>query len=119
MAMAGSHGRLVSIVLVLTAIQGIFCLQCEVGVNNETSAMQCEGSWDKMQEMMKEKMGGKWEEMKSNLTGDMTGLMEQLKNQFDELKNKLQNALTPSTERRRKRETEDFSLSRVQPGQAS
>ena len=26
--------------------------------------MECEGSWDKMQEMMKEKMGGKWEEMK-------------------------------------------------------
>ena len=37
---------------------GIFCLQCEVGINNETSAMKCEGSWDKMQEMMKEKMGG-------------------------------------------------------------
>ena len=26
--------------------------------------MECEGSWEKMQEMMKEKLGGKWEEMK-------------------------------------------------------
>jgi len=110
MLMAGAHGTAVSAVLLLTALQGIFCLQCKVGVNNETSAMECEGSWDKMQEMMKEKMGGKWEDMKSNLTGDMTSLMEQLKKQFDDLKNKLQNALTPATEteRRRKREVQSF-----------
>ena len=77
-----------------------------------------------MQEMMKEKMGGKWEEMKvvrcfhqrflkstlqNNLTGDMTGLIEQFKKQFDELKNTLENALTPKTgEERRKRDAEEL-----------
>ena len=43
----------------------------------------------------------------------MTGLMDQLKKQFDAVKNKLQNALTPETERRRKREAEDFSFRRI------
>ena len=44
----------------------------------------------------------------------MTGVIEQLKKQFDELKNKLQNALTPKTgEERRKREVEQQSLFRV------
>merc|ERR1739838_661155 len=33
--------------------------------------------------------------------------------QFDAVKNKLQNALTPETERRRKREAEDFSFRRI------
>merc|ERR1712055_495018 len=101
-------GTLTTAVILTTVIQGFFALQCEVGVNNETSAMECEGSWDKMQEMMKTKMGGKWEEMKTNLTGDMTGVISQLKTQFEVLKNKLQNALTQKTgEERRKREVSD------------
>merc|ERR1711892_281192 len=108
MLQAATHNRWMSAVLILTAMQGIFCLQCEVGINNETSAMECEGSWEKMQEMMKEKLGGKWEEMKNNLTGDMTDLIEQFKKQFEELKNSLENALTPKTgEERRKRQAEE------------
>ena len=114
---------------------GLFALQCEVGINNETSAMECEGSWDKMQEMMKVKMGGKWEEMKvvnynfinnykasvqTNLTGDMTGVIDLLKTQFEGLKNKLQNVLTPKTgEERRKREAEElFRVKRAEEGAA-
>ena len=37
--------------------------------------MECEGSWDKMQEMMKTKMGGKWEEMKVGLNIIMISLL--------------------------------------------
>ena len=38
----------------------------------------------------------------------MTGLIEHFKKQFDELKNKLENALTPKTgEERRKRDAEE------------
>merc|ERR1712179_128032 len=96
-------GIVTTAVILTSVIQGFFALQCEVGVNNETSAMECEGSWDKMQEMMKEKMGGKWEEMK-------------LKAQFEDLKNKLQNVLTPKTgEERRKREVSE--LVRVKRGE--
>ena len=44
----------------------------------------------------------------------MTGVIKQLKEQFDELKNKLQNVLTPKTgEERRKRDVEQQSLFRV------
>merc|ERR1712215_58451 len=102
--------------LVVATIQGVFCLKCEVGVNNETTPMEGEGSWEKVQEMMKEKMGTKWEDMKSNLTGDMTGLIEQLKKQFEDLKSKVENALKPS-ESRRKRDTELFSHMRVKRGE--
>merc|ERR1711970_822765 len=78
--------------------------------------MECDGSWDKVQEMMKEKIGIKWEEMKTNLTGDMTGVISQLKTQFEALKNKLQNALTQKTgEERRKREVSE--LVRVKRGE--
>merc|ERR1712179_463950 len=105
-------GIVTTAVILTSVIQGIFALRCEVGVNNETSAMECEGSWDKMQE----KMGGKWEEMKTNLTGDMTGVIGQLKAQFEDLKNKLQNVLTPKTgEERRKREVSE--LVRVKRGE--
>ena len=39
----------------------------------------------------------------------MTGLIEQFKKQFDELKNTLENALTPKTgEERRKRDAEEL-----------
>jgi len=112
-----SQGSWISIVIMMTLVQGIFSLQCEVGINNETSAMECEGSWDKMQEVMKDKMGGKWDEMKNNLTGDMAGLIEQFKKQFEELTNSLENAL--KGEDRRKREVDSlFRVKRAEDGEA-
>ena len=43
---------------------GTVSLKCMVGVNNNTKEMDCEGSWDKVQEMMKTKFDGTWDDMK-------------------------------------------------------
>ena len=43
---------------------GVLCLKCEVGMNNDTQSMECAGSWDKMQDIMKKELGSKWEAMK-------------------------------------------------------
>merc|ERR1711915_183913 len=107
-----------STLVIFSALQGILCLQCEVGINNDTQAMECEGSWDKMQEIMKEKLGGKWEEMKNNLTGDMTGLIDEFKKQFDALKDKLADALKGGEERKKRDVATLFRVKRAEEATA-
>ena len=81
-------------------------LKCEVGYNNETQVLECEGSWDKMKTMMAEKLGSQWESIQQNITG-MTGIIETLSNQFNDIKQSIQNVLKPAEDSRRKREAEE------------
>merc|ERR1711874_369820 len=61
------------------------------------------GSWDKMKTMMAEKLGSQWESIQQNITG-MTGIIETLSNQFNDIKQSIQNVLKPAEDSRRKRE---------------
>ena len=81
-------------------------LKCEVGYNNETQVLECEGSWDKMKTMMADKLGTQWEAIQQNITG-MTGIIETLSSQFNDIKQSIQNVLKPAEDSRRKREAEE------------
>merc|ERR1712058_124037 len=102
------------VIILLGAIQGLLALKCEVGLNNETQAMECTGSWESVQNTMKTKLGAKFDQIKSNLTSDMTGIVGFLKEHWEKAKdalgeagNALQNAISPSERRRRAVEAED------------
>ena len=64
-------------------------LKCEVGVNNETQILECEGSWEKVKMMMQEKMGSKWEMVQQNMTSGITNLIESMKGQVENIKESL------------------------------
>ena len=89
-------------------------LKCEVGYNNETQVLECEGSWDKMKTMMAEKLGSQWESIQQNITG-MTGIIETLSNQFNDIKQSIQNVLKPAEDSRRKREAEEEGEAEPEP----
>merc|ERR1712131_510355 len=55
---------------------------------------------------MKEKLGDTWDDIKQNMTS-MTSVIENLKMSFDKVSGAIQNALKPSEETRRKRETDE------------
>ena len=97
-----------------TLISGIFCLKCEVGHNNETKVMDCHGSWDQMQMTMKEKLGDTWDDIKQNMTS-MTSVIDSLKMSFDKVSGAIQNALKPSEDTRRKRETDEEASAEPEP----
>ena len=90
---------------------GAWCLQCEVGLNNETKAMDCKGSWEEMQAVMKDKLGDQWDNIKQNMTTGMTGVIMSLKENFNKLTETIQNILPitakPDGDKRRKRDTEE------------
>ena len=89
-------------------------LKCEVGYNNETQVLECEGSWDEMKTMMAEKLGSQWESIQQNITG-MTGIIETLSNQFNDIKQSIQNVLKPAEDSRRKREAEEAGEAEPEP----
>ena len=60
-------------------------LKCEVGVNNETQILECEGSWEKVKMMLQEKMGSKWEMVQQNMTSGITNLIESMKGQVENI----------------------------------
>ena len=64
-------------------------LKCEVGVNNETQILECEGSWEKVKMMLQEKMGSKWEMVQQNMTSGITNLIESMKGQVENIKESL------------------------------
>ena len=86
-------------------------MKCYVGLNNETQPMECEGSWEKTQVMMKEKLGDKWTELQTNMTSGMTGIIETFKESFnpDKLMGAIQSAIKPTSETRRRREAGEES----------
>lgn len=59
-----------------------------------------------MKTMMAEKLGSQWESIQQNITG-MTGIIETLSNQFNDIKQSIQNVLKPAEDSRRKREAEE------------
>ena len=92
-------------------------MKCYVGLNNETQAMECEGSWEKTQDMMKEKLGDKWTELQTNMTTGMTGIIETFKESFnpDKIIGAIQSAITPTSETRRRREAGEDSEPEPEP----
>ena len=90
-------------------------LKCEVGYNNETQVLECEGSWDKMKVMMAEKLGSQWEGLQQNMTTGMTGIIETLSSQFNDIKQSIQNVLKPAEDSRRKREAEEAGEPEPEP----
>ena len=90
---------------------GSWCLQCEVGLNNETKAMDCKGSWEEMQNVMKDNLGDQWDSIKQNMTTGMTGVITSLKENLNKLTETIQNILPASGntdgDTRRKRDTEE------------
>ena len=69
--------------------------------------MECEGSWEKTQSMMKEKLGDKWTELQANMTSGMTGIIESFKDSLnpDKILGAIQSAIKPTSETRRRRDT--------------
>ena len=92
-------------------------MKCYVGLNNETQAMECTGSWEKTQEMMKEKLGDKWTELQANMTSGMTGIIEKFKESFnpDKIIGAIQTAIKPTSETRRRREAGEESEAEPEP----
>ena len=92
-------------------------MQCHVGLNNETQAMECEGSWEKTQSMMKEKLGEKWTELQANMTSGMTGIIESFKDSLnpDKILGAIQSAIKPTSETRRRRDTGEETEETGQP----
>ena len=90
-------------------------LKCEVGYNNETQVLECEGSWDKMKMMMADKLGSQWEGLQQNMTTGMTGIIETLSSQFNDIKQSIQNVLKPAEDSRRKREAEETGEAEPEP----
>ena len=79
-------------------------LKCEVGLNNETQVLECEGSWDQLQLQMQEKLGASWEQLQLNMTTGMTAVIDQLKQSLnlDQLADTVQSALSPTADTRRR-----------------
>merc|ERR1712226_754099 len=77
MASKSNHQFRIFMALVVFSLQDVSGLKCEVGLNNETQVLECEGSWDKMKMMMADKLGSQWETVQQNITG-MTGIIETL-----------------------------------------
>ena len=88
-------------------------LKCEVGYSNETQIMECEGSWEKVQMMMKEEMGNKWQMIQQNM--DLSGLVDDLKSKVDDLKDVLKDVLKTTGDGRRKREAGEESSAEPEP----
>merc|ERR1711936_928328 len=72
---------MISVVLLVVSLKAAAGLKCEVGVNNETQILECEGSWEKVKMMLQEKMGSKWEMVQQNMTSGITNLIESMKGQ--------------------------------------
>ena len=83
---------------------GVLCLQCHVGLNNDTQVLECEGSWDQLQLQMQEKLGASWEQLQLNMTTGMTAVIDQLKQSLnlDQLADTVQSALSPTADTRRR-----------------
>ena len=83
---------------------GVFCLQCHVGLNNDTQVLECEGSWDQLQLQMQEKLGASWGQLQLNMTTGMTAVIDQLKQSLnlDQLADTVQSALSPTADTRRR-----------------
>ena len=79
--------------------------------------MECSGSWEKTQEMMKEKLGDKWTELQTNMTSGMTGIIETFKESFnpDKIIGAIQTAIKPTSETRRRREAGEESEAEPEP----
>ena len=45
-------------------ITGISGLECLVGLNNDTQALECEGSWQAVQDRMQQQLGDQWQQTK-------------------------------------------------------
>ena len=79
--------------------------------------MECEGSWEKTQSMMKEKLGDKWTELQANMTSGMTGIIESFKDSLnpDNILGAIQSAIKPTSETRRRRDTGEETEETGQP----
>merc|ERR1719510_2609347 len=64
--------------------------------------------------MMADKLGSQWETIQQNITG-MTGIIETLSNQFNDIKQTIQNVLQPAEDSRRKREAEEAEEAEPEP----
>jgi len=80
---------MISVVLLVVSLKDAAGLKCEVGVNNETQILECEGSWEKVKMMLQEKMGSKWEMVQQNMTSGITNLIESMKGQVENIKESL------------------------------
>jgi len=94
-------GRPVTALILFGLFNGGFALECMVGLNNETKPMECSGSWEKVQEEMKMKLGDQFESVKKNLTTDLTGTIGMLKEKLGGAVDTLKNVL-PNNERKRR-----------------
>ena len=63
---------------------------------------------------MKEKLGDTWDDIKQNMTS-MTSVIDNLKMSFDKVSGAIQNALKPSEDTRRKRETDEEASAEPEP----
>merc|ERR1719228_3149006 len=63
---------------------------------------------------MKEKLGDTWDDIKQNMTS-MTSVIDSLKMSFDKVSGAIQNALKPSEDTRRKRETDEEASAEPEP----
>ena len=91
-------------------------LKCEVGVGtNETEIMECEGSWDTMKMMMKEKLGDKWDQVEKNLTSSMTSMIENMKKQANKIQEIIGNTLNPADDGIKKREAGEDAEAEPEP----
>merc|ERR1719447_1620245 len=80
------------LLLLALASRGISGLECLVGLNNDTQALECEGSWQAVQERMQQ-LGDQWQQTKGSLTEQLGGLVGKLQETFGNLGNTLQGAL--------------------------
>merc|ERR1712168_1269489 len=99
--------------LMVFSFEEVAGLKCEVGYSNETQIMECEGSWEKVQMMMKEEMGNKWQMLQQNM--DLSGLVDDLKSKVDGLKDILNDVLKTTGDGRRKREAGEESSAEPEP----
>merc|ERR1712227_562342 len=105
--------------VVLAVINGVSCLQCEVGINEDIKAMDCKGSWEHMKSEMKDKFQDHWDDLQNDVTSGMTSIIESFKGSLSDAlesaQNSLQNALTPSEDGRKKRDVGEDGTAEPEP----
>ena len=93
----------------------VSCLKCEVGVNEDVQALECEGSWGHMKDAMKDKFAGHWDDVKNEMTSGMTSIIDSFKDSLSGVLESVQNVLQPSEDGRRKRDTEEEEEGTAEP----
>ena len=91
------------------------CLKCEVGVNEDVKALECEGSWGHMKDAMKDKFSSHWDDVKNEMTSGMTGIIDSFKDSLSGVLESVQNVLQPSEDGRRKRDIEEEGTAEPEP----